>query len=69
MRHFYLDRPTAWPTISQTVSLELLGMNGLELQQELAGDDSLPIVLVPWARRCTFIGSCHKSGAIEFLAF
>jgi FixJ family two-component response regulator len=43
------------------LDLELPGMNGLELQQELAGGDSPPIVFCHGARRCAFVRSCYES--------
>jgi FixJ family two-component response regulator len=49
------------------LDLELPGMNGLELQQEIAGDDSLPIVFVTGHGDVPSSVRAMKAGAIEFL--
>jgi FixJ family two-component response regulator len=49
------------------LDLELPGMNGLELQQEIAGDDSPPIVFVTGHGDVPSSVRAMKAGAIEFL--
>jgi FixJ family two-component response regulator len=49
------------------LDLELPGMNGLELQQELAGGDSPPIVFVTGHGDVPSSVRAMKAGAIEFL--
>jgi FixJ family two-component response regulator len=49
------------------LDLELPGMNGLELQQEIAGDYSLPIVFVTGHGDVPSSVRAMKAGAIEFL--
>ena len=49
------------------LDLELPGMNGLELQQELAGGDSPPIVFVTGHGDVPSSVHAMKAGAIEFL--
>jgi FixJ family two-component response regulator len=49
------------------LDLELPGMNGLELQQEIAGDHSPPIVFVTGHGDVPSSVRAMKAGAIEFL--
>lgn len=49
------------------LDLELPGMNGLELQQEIAGDYSLPIVFVTGHGDVPSSVRAMKAGAVEFL--
>jgi FixJ family two-component response regulator len=49
------------------LDLELPGMNGLELQQEIAGDQSPPIVFVTGHGDVPSSVRAMKAGAIEFL--
>jgi FixJ family two-component response regulator len=49
------------------LDLELPGMNGLELQQEIAGDHSPPIVFITGHGDVPSSVRAMKAGAIEFL--
>ena len=63
----FLSRPRATVPCCLVLDVTLPGLNGLELQQQLAGRDDMPIIFITGHGDIPMTVQAMKAGAVEFL--
>jgi FixJ family two-component response regulator len=65
--HEFLSRPRAMVPSCLVLDVALPGLNGLELQQQLAGRSEMPIIFITGHGDIPMTVQAMKAGAVEFL--
>jgi len=65
--HEFLSRPRAMVPSCLVLDVALPGLNGLELQQQLAGRSEMPIIFITGHGDIPMSVQAMKAGAVEFL--